>query len=191
MTQSLKTCQADAGDTGLATPDVQDQGFGSFYADVAADLVAGLKRRFGDGPPDPEDVAQEAFRRIFENPNFAELRDRRSYLWRIALNLAATEQRKMGIRERKAPDIRDVFFPAEGDISTPESVLNVREQLEAIRQLLGKMPERRQRIFMMRRIENLTQTEIAKILGISRSGVIKHLVKADQQLNELLLEDED
>lgn len=165
--------------------------FSAFYSETADELVNGLRNRFGDGPPEPEDLAQESFRRIFEHPEFPGLENKRAFLWRTALNLATSEHRKISVRNRNEPDLKAALFIDEGDISAHENVLCVREQLDAIQILLDGMPKRRRQIFMMRRIEDLTQAQIARALGISRSAVIKHLAKADQQLNELLLKDEE
>lgn len=191
MTEITKIFQLKEGALTSALGSRQNRCFTAFYAEASAELINGLRNRFGDGPPEPEDVAQEAFRRIFEHPKFADVKNKRAFLWRTALNLAASELRKINVRERRQPDVRDVFSVDKGDVSTPESVLSIREQMDAIRKLVGEMPERRQRIFIMRRMENYTPAQIGRMLGISHSGVVKHLQKADQQLSELLLKSED
>ncbi|RMB12213.1 RNA polymerase sigma factor [Eilatimonas milleporae] len=192
MTQIPKKIKAgDSEGKALALPMGQDQSFAAFYEQVAEELVKGLKKRFGNGPPEPQDLAHEAFRRVFEYPGFSDVDNKRAFLWRTALNLAAIERRKMDVRTRKEPDVLDTFFSDKGDIPTPESILCMREQLGAIRVLVEAMPTRRRLVLLMRRVEGLTQKDIARRLGISRSSVIKHLARADQQLNELLLSDED
>ena len=190
MIEIPKTLEPAEGALAAAAPSPENMSFTAFYAEASDELINGLKKRFGAGPPEPEDVAQEAFRRIFEHPRFAHVKNKRAFLWRTAMNLASSELRKINVRERRKSDIRDVFFSEEGDISTPESVLSIREQLDAIRKLVADMPERRRRVFMMRRVEGLKKAQIARMLGISHSGVVKHLQKADQQLSELLLKDE-
>lgn len=187
MTEVLKSFESNDGPPAIAIPAPKTPGFATFYAKHITELVKGLRNRFGDGPLEPEDVAQEAFRRFFEHPEFGDVKNKRAFLWRIAMNLAASDLRKTKVRERRAPDLQDIFFTEEGDNSTPESVLCIREQLDAISKLVEGMPEKRQRIFIMRRLEKYTVAQIGRMVGMSHSGVAKHLQIADQQISDLVL----
>ena len=187
MTEIPKLFKAHGAPSTAVVAASQGPSFTAFYAKHAAELINGLRNRFGDGPPEPEDVAQEAFRRVFEHPEFSDVKNKRAFLWRTAINLAASDLRKIEVRDRRAPDLQDIFFTEDGDNSTPESVLCIREQLDAIGKLVEGMPEKRQRIFIMRRMENYTVAQIGRMVGMSHSGVIKHLQVADQQISDLLL----
>ena len=52
------------------------------------DLCAWLRRRYGDGPPEPEDVAAEAFAKLAAKSDIAQVRDARAYLFTTAARCA-------------------------------------------------------------------------------------------------------
>ena len=160
------------------------------YEDYADQLVANIRRRFGNGPPDPEDIAHEAFRRVCEYPDWSNIRNIRGFLWRIASNLVMTAKTSEAIRSKYERDIEQVFFPEDGDLSTPETVIIARDQLDAINDLLAGMPERRRWALILHRLEGLTQQQVARRLGISRSAVAKHLNRAEKEVSELFLEED-
>lgn len=68
--------------------------------------------------------------------------------------------------------------------STPEEQLEYKELEELINKTLGKMPERRLRIFRMQRFEGKKYAEIAKILSISIKTVEAEMTKALQSLRK-------
>lgn len=45
----------------------------ALYRAHAGDLVAWLRKMFGDGPPEPEDMAQQAFLKLMERPDRADM----------------------------------------------------------------------------------------------------------------------
>lgn len=68
--------------------------------------------------------------------------------------------------------------------STPEEQLEYKELEELINKTLGKMPERRLRIFRMQRFEGKKYAEIANILSISIKTVEAEMTKALQSLRK-------
>ena len=193
MTEILNSSHLSAGhldDSGLhQTIKARRDSFKTLYQNVGEELVEGLRNRFGDGPPEPEDLAQEAFRRAIDHPEWSRISNKRAFIWRTAINLAVTNMRTTTARTKYEPDIRNIYFAEEGDNSTPETVLLVKEQLDAIRAALEAMPERRRWALLLRRVQGLTQREVAIRLGISRSAVAKHLARADKEISQLFLDD--
>jgi RNA polymerase sigma-70 factor (ECF subfamily) len=51
---------------------------------------------------------------------------------------------------------------------------------------INRLPNRCQAVFWLRRIENLSQKEIAVLVGISEGTVEKHMVRAVRLLADLL-----
>ena len=141
-------------------------------------LVNGLRAQFGSGPPEPEELAQRAFLKLAERGSLTDIDNPDAFLWRTARNLIINERKAASVRRRNADDIERLFFTRQGDESTAENVLMIREQLDAVFNLLRVMPARRRRAFILRRVEGLTYDDIARQLGISRSAVLKHVAKA-------------
>lgn len=154
-----------------------------------AELTEGIRDRFGSGPPDPEDVAQEAFRRLLEVGDTSRIRSLKAYLWRTARNLVFDATKTTKTRSRYEFEIEALFFPIRGDNLSPEKVISAKEQLKLISDVLRRMPEKRRRALVLYRIEGLTMVEVAKRLRIGHSAVHKHLVRAHAELNAAFAED--
>ena len=159
------------------------------YSEYAPELSQGIRIRYGDGPPDPDDVMQEAFRRIYEKEDTTKVRNLRAFIWRIARNLVLDAKKSEETRSKYDFEIENIFFPLKGHISSPETVIVAKEQLQAVNQLLLEMPDKRRRALMLYRLEGLTLEQIGKRLGISRRAVSKHISRAHVEISSLFVED--
>lgn len=160
----------------------------SLYRDHRDQLSAHLRKAFGDGPPDPDDVAQEAFHRLMRQESLDHVKNLKAFLWRTARHVLLSQKRNIETRSRFDYEIEHLFFAAESPASTPERVLIVREQLRRVAEVLQKMPERRRKAFLWNKVENMTLTEIGKRLGINRRAVARHVTQAAYELDTALLE---
>ncbi|MEM7098405.1 MAG: sigma-70 family RNA polymerase sigma factor [Pseudomonadota bacterium] len=169
---------------------VFDDALTNAYKDYAKELVNGIRRTFGAGPPDPEDVAQEAFHKLYERGDIDSIRNLRAFLWRTARNIVLVAKRKADVRAKYDFEIEQLFFSPAGDNSSPERIISAREQLSAINACLRNMPVRRRRAFMLYRVEGLSMEEVGRRLGLSRSGAAKHVARADHEINLLFFQEE-
>ncbi|MEM1404804.1 MAG: sigma-70 family RNA polymerase sigma factor [Pseudomonadota bacterium] len=159
------------------------------YGEYAGELASAIRRMYGDGPPDPDDVAQEAFQRVIERGDVTSIRNLKAFVWRTARNLILTENHAVKRRAARESDVQHYFYPAEGDDSTPEKIISAREQLNAINSLLRTMPEKRRRAFILHRLEGLSVAEVGRRLGIGRTAAAKHVSRAAAELNALFVDD--
>jgi RNA polymerase sigma factor (sigma-70 family) len=142
------------------------------YARHWGELCHYIKKHFGAGPPDPEDVAQEAFMK------FAAVQDRdaidnpRAYLFRTAHNVLVDERRRLAVR---APDRVTADADLTSDGRTPERVLVGQERLGILSRTLRAMPAPRRRSFLLNRLQGLSCAAIARMTGYSESAVKKHI----------------
>ena len=162
----------------------------SLYQEYYMPLVATLRKMYGDGPPDPEDVANEAFERGIARGDVGSIDNLKAFLWRIAKNVVLKARRDNASRSRRDFEVENIFFPEKSYESTPERIIEAREQLRAINLLLRTMPERRRHAFVLHRIQGLSITDTARTLGMSRPGAAKHIARAAAQINELFASDE-
>ena len=126
------------------------------------------------------DLTQETFLRVADhmraNPS-AVIAHERSYLYRIARNLALDHARRSRVvpmetlRDDEGADIGD-------DRPSLERVAAGRSDLAAVRRAMLALPERTREVFLLVRVDGLTYRETARRLGISESSVQKHLAKA-------------
>ena len=154
----------------------------SLYARHAESLLTYLKRLVGTGPPDPEDVLQEAFTKIAKAENFDQIKAPHAFLWRTAQNIITNEYRSTAVRERHVDNVADVFYSKTGDVSDPQHVLVARGDAESVLNALEQMDPRRREVVLMNRVDGMTLTEIARRLNVSRSAVSKRLSRAMVEL---------
>lgn len=137
--------------------------------------------------PDAEDVAQEAFLRLYRH--LAKLdpdRDPTGWVYRLtvhcAWDLLKKRRRERGLVDNLRADARPPFqASSEGGAAAAE-----------IRQILTRslqaLPRRVRTVFVLREIEGLEVVEVARVLRITRITVRRHLSRARASLQRLLQE---
>ena len=138
----------------------------------SARLIAGLARMVGDIGL-AEEFAQDAF---------VKLNDRalgptdHGLLFRTAQNLALDHLRAQRVRDAHAR----TALPEQHiqDQPLPDHVIDARQRLHALLAALKALPPRTQQIFLLNRVDGLSQVQIAKILGLSVSTVEKETIRA-------------
>ena len=152
------------------------------YRDHWVALVGSLRRTFGDGPPDPDDIAQQAFQKLIERDRHSDIRSIKGFLWRTARTLMINAKRSRSTRTRYDFEIEHLYFPSRGVNSTPEAVLSANEELQAINEVLRAMPEKRRRAFILHRVEGLSVSEVARRLRLSRSPTDRLIRRAAEDI---------
>jgi RNA polymerase sigma factor (sigma-70 family) len=126
------------------------------------------------------EITHETFLRIYQNiidnpPNNA-----RAMAFHIAINLANDYQRKIKVRNNYTVEVDSTLLADTHASKTPgpEQIVMAQQQLQLLQTALDELPEECRTAFLLHSIEGLTHPEIAVRLGISRSKVWRHLVKA-------------
>ncbi|MDK2745892.1 MAG: sigma-70 family RNA polymerase sigma factor [Brevundimonas sp.] len=136
-------------------------------------LVRLARRILGDSSL-AEDIAQTLWLRVQRIADPAAIKDKRAYLYRLALNLTSDQMRR---RKRGA-----VLF--EGQIEDPgvidaapttEARIIHRQRLDLLAEAIDELPPRCREVFLLRRIEELSPAEVAERLGITPNAVAKHV----------------
>jgi RNA polymerase sigma factor (sigma-70 family) len=149
-----------------------------------AELHAYLTRHLRDRDL-ASDLTQDTFVRFAQQRPQATVADGRSYLYRIARNLAIDYVRRVS---RRRTDVTEHYDLADipDHLPNAEEVIDTRQRLDRLRSIIQELPERTRQIFVLHRIEELTYGEVAAMLGISESSVQKHLAKALQHVVQRL-----
>lgn len=157
-----------------------------FAAERAA-LLRFLRAR-GCDPAEAEDLLQDLWLRIGQAPA-GPVGNPRAYLFRMAANLLLDDR-----RSRQRAMARDrAWLEVDGEVPglpeqrpdpaiDAETALLQAEELERLRSAIDALPPGAGRALRLCRIEGVAQAEAARIMGISRSGVEKHLATALRHL---------
>ena len=136
-------------------------------------LVRYFERR-GVPSMDAEDVAQDVFDRLARRQGVAGIEKLERYLFETAANAAVDYHRRAKARGRSRHVAYNEALHAPADAS-PEVIFAAQEELSDVLIALRELPERTRHIFILARLENVRQVEIARGMGLSISAVEKHL----------------
>jgi RNA polymerase sigma-70 factor (ECF subfamily) len=136
-----------------------------------ADLRAWLRRTLN--PDDIEDVIQEAYCRISGLDDVEHIRSGRAYLFTTAKMLVLERIRRSRIVSIEAVTEIETL-PIFGEEPSPERVAGGRRELARVRRLIDGLPERCRTIFELRKVEGLSQREVAQTMGLP-----EHIVEND------------
>jgi RNA polymerase sigma factor (sigma-70 family) len=154
-----------------------------------ADLVARLFREHNDALvsllalrlkslQDAKEVAQEAYVRLLQlDRSDGAISLLRSYLFRIALNLAVDRLRHRNVRCQAAPMTAELFESFNAADSVERGLL-AGEELDFVGKALAELPEACQRAFWMHRAQGATVAQVASALKVTERMVRHHISRA-------------
>ena len=121
---------------------------------------------------DAESIIQEIYLRIWssrksikENHNFE------TYLFAIARNMVVDSMRKRYHKQKYLEELCSLLKDEDNQILDGHKIMQYSELEKKIYELIEKLPQQRQIIFRLNRIEGLTYKEIALKLDISENTV--------------------
>ena len=139
-------------------------------------LTRYFQRRVNDSA-EVEDLIQEVFLRIVRRGPAGELEQLDGYIFKTAASVLLDRSRRRRVRHSD----RHITFEPDvhgGEAPGPERTLIGAETLAAIGVALLELPERTRRVFILRRMEGLSNPEVGRRLGVSASAVEKHMLRA-------------
>jgi RNA polymerase sigma factor (sigma-70 family) len=178
--------------TGPIDPVADDRRLAALYQRYWGELYAYVRRTFGSGPPEPEDVAQSAFAQFAARPDWRELEHPRAFLYRVAHNLVIDFHRSEAVRSRFVKD--RATERSNSDDLHAERVISAKEQLSIVESALSHMEPKRRAVFVMNRIHELSFAEISRRMNMPETTVKRHVsaavVECMRALRERGLKDE-
>ena len=170
---------------------VEDLPLDVLYGVHRAELLRFLISRTGD-PSEAEDLVQDLWLKASRG-SAGPTANGRAYLFRMAQNLivdrARERQRRMR-RERLWIDDGAPPSAAGEERADPsrdaEKALIDREELARLSQAIETVPDGARRVFDLHKLKGLSHAEVAAQLGISHSGVEKHMAVAMKYLRRAL-----
>lgn len=163
---------------GSDNPDLRAALDGRFRGPLMSFFLRRIKDR-----SEAEDLTQEVFVRLLSTFESNRIRDAEAFVFQVAANLLIDRSRFearraltswIPIEDAWAGELKSEFVEAR----EPQRVLLSRESLVEALRMLDDLGERTRDIFILFRLENMKQKEIAAIYGIAQSTVEKHVMKA-------------
>lgn len=126
-----------------------------------------------------EDIAQDAFLKLWEKKEEIRLESVKQLLYTIAGNLCKNrfEHQKVVLGFTKN-------FTSGYDQASPEFEMELKEFSQKLERAIGGLKENERVVFLMNRIDGLTYNEIATNLGLSVKAIEKRMKKALDELKQ-------
>lgn len=139
--------------------------------------VRGWLRRSSLPVIDEDDVIQEAYVRVAAVPSVQAIREPRAYFFTAVRNIVLEHMRRARITPISGvADFRESFIVDDGP--DPETIVAHRDELRHVVRMIQALPEKQRQVLWMRRIDGLSQKEIARRLGVPESTIEKRAAKA-------------
>lgn len=132
--------------------------------------------RFFSEPSDVEDIVQETYARVISLSDTARaaVRQWQAFLFTTARNVALDRLRKARVVSLDAVAEIGALELADEQLSAYEE-LSARQELAMLAGAIAALPERCRQVLTLRKLDGLSQKEIARRLEISESTVEKHV----------------
>jgi RNA polymerase sigma-70 factor (ECF subfamily) len=146
--------------------------FEELFNKYAQDIKRYLYYKFGDLET-AEDIMQDAFVKLWQMCENVDYKTAKNLLYTIANNLFLNVKKheKVVLKNRK-------FLVRDNNFQSPEFLLEEKEFLEKIENVLASLTEKQREVFLLSRIEDKKYREIAEMLNISVKAVEKRMHKA-------------
>ncbi len=155
------------------TPD--DSGFAAWYGQEASRLSHAVAAMIGDAALAEEAVAEASARAYSRWKRVSAMDSPSGWVVRVSLNIAKSRFRRLATARRKAR----MLVPAT-EIAPPEFD-------DRLWGLVAKLPERSRHAVVLRYVADLPESDVADVLGVTRSTVATLLSRARGRLREQLV----
>ena len=125
---------------------------------------------------DVDDVIQETYCRLSSLAAVDHIDNPRAYFFQATRRVVLEQVRRARVVSIETVTEIDTLYIDAGEHS-PERITAGRRELARVRKLIDALPERCRRIFEMRKIEGLSQKEIARRMGVSENIVENESVR--------------
>lgn len=149
-------------------------------------LLVNFLSRSWRRPQEIDDLRQEIYVKAYEAARASRPHSPKAFLFIVARHLVIDR-----IRRARVISIESVGDFDESTVSmdelSPERRLDARQQLKRLAEALNALPPKCRQVIWMRRIDELSQKEVAERLGVSVRTVESHALKGMHLLADSLL----
>ena len=142
--------------------------------DAQFDFVWRSLRRLGVPEAAVDDASQQVWLTVSRRLESVEPGKERSFLFSVAMRIAANARRGIARRREDATEAPDAIDPS----PTPEDMLDRSRQRALVDEILSTMPLDLRAPFILFEVEELPAPEVAKVLGIPVGTVASRVRRA-------------
>lgn len=123
-----------------------------------------------------DDIVQETYARLISAESLEGVRNPKTYAYQTAYSVLLTHVRRAKVVSFHAmADVEELGAAAPDP--TPEAQVADREELRRLAEAIAALPGKVQDVFRLRRVDGLSQREVAQRLGLAESTVEKHMAR--------------
>ena len=161
-------------------------GIVQLYVNMRGELLRFLTARLGDASA-AEDAIQELWLRL-SAAETGPIGNPRAYLYRAAQNVALDIVRARVRRTKRDTEWSTAIGGADlgGPSSQAETMMLAREETALLASAIAALPKAAGRAFRLHKLDGMSHADVAEHLGISRSGVEKHIAVAMAHLRRAM-----
>ncbi len=158
----------------------EDKVFERVYNKYSQDLFNFLYYKYGS-QINPNDVAQDAFIKLWDNCKKVSLSKAKSFLFTVANNLMLNElkHQKVVLKYQKEK-------PKHYTNESPEFILEKQQFLQRYQKALENLNEEQRIAFLLNKVEGKKHSEIAELLGVTQKVVEYRIYSAFNTLKKEL-----
>ena len=126
-------------------------------------------------PETAQDLCQETYLRLLRDNALTHDENLGGFLFRVADRLAINYLKWQRLARNNGVPLHDELICPK---HLPDEITSLRQQCEILLDAINSLPRKFRDVFLLRKIDELTYTEISLRLGISEKTVQRHLVEA-------------
>lgn len=156
-----------------------DETLDIWFAEEILVHEAALLRYLGRVWPRSDEIAdlrQEIYVKVYEAAAKSRPQSPKSFLFTTARHLLTDRQRRARIVSIEAVGDPDAFNVLIDEVS-PEQQMSARQELKRLAEAFDRLPERCREVVWLRRVQEMSQKEVAAQLGITEKTVEKQIAK--------------
>lgn len=123
-----------------------------------------------------DDIVQETYTRLSTIESVSGIRDPKTYFFQTAHSIIVNHVRRSRIVPILAVGHLEPFEMA-AEQADPETQVADHQELQRLAEAIAKLPGKIRDVFILRRVHDLTQRQVAQRLGLSENTVEKHMSK--------------